>query len=113
MTDTCVITRRNGDPVTGTNGQVTQPTQTIYTGKCYAIKGGASGVSEVEHAGEPSVHMPIRVSLPWAAPEVEEFDLVQLTASADPTLLTRTLRVMYQDRGTHVTARRLFCEETP
>jgi hypothetical protein len=113
MVDTCTITRNDGDPVFNTTtGTYTQPTTTVYTGKCRVKPSVLSGNTTVQ-AGEERVALwPYSVSVPVSATDVELDDIVTVTASADASLVDVTLRVRSIARGTFITARRLDCEET-
>jgi hypothetical protein len=113
MQDTCTITRADaGTPVFNeTTGAYTSsaPT-TVYTGPCRVKPRNLA--DRVVDAGEQAVSLwPFQVSIPFAATDVELDDLVTVTASVDPSLVGRELRVRSVTRGTFVTARRLECEE--
>jgi hypothetical protein len=83
---------------------------TVYTGKCRVKPRNLA--DRVVDAGEQTVSLwPFQVSIPFAAIDVELDDLVTVTASVDPSLVGRELRIRSVTRGTFVTARRLECEE--
>ena len=114
MTDTCTITRANGDPTYNPSTLTYTPATptTVYSGKCRVKPSVLSGNTTVQ-AGEERVALwPFSVSVPFSATDVELDDIVTVTASADASLVGRPLRVRSIARGTNVTARRLDCEET-
>jgi hypothetical protein len=51
------------------------------------------------------------VSVPFAVTDVQEGHRVTVTASPDPALVGVTVEVQKVDRGEHITARRLSCNE--
>jgi len=111
MVDACTLTRPAGprvwDPDTGV---YTQPTATVYAGACRVRV--RTDAEQVVRAGETTeATWRYLVSLPFTV-AAESGDVVQVTASNDPTLPGRVLRVVQVTRGTHVSARRLICEET-
>jgi hypothetical protein len=112
MVDSCTITRRGGDPVfDDTTGTYTPATPTtVYTGVCKVRPSNLSGNTTAQ-AGEREVSLwPFSVSIP-VAEDADLDDVVTVTASLDPSLVGRTLRVRSVARGTYLTARRLDCEE--
>ena len=114
MTDTCTITRANGEPTynPSTLTYTTPTPTTVYTGKCRVKPSVLSGNTTVQ-AGEERVALwPFSISVPFSATDVELDDIVTVTSSADASLVGRPLRVRSIARGTNVTARRLDCEET-
>lgn len=112
MVDTCHITR-DGGPRTfdkATNSY-SGGTTDVYTGKCRVKPSPLSANSSVQ-AGEQAVSLwPYIVSVPLSVTGVELGDLVEITDSRDPALINQQLRVRTVGRGTHLTARRLECEE--
>lgn len=113
MTDTCTITRAGAGERTfnATTNSYTDPADTtVYTGAC-RVKPSALSGNTTAQAGEREVSLwPYSVSIPFAE-TAELDDVVTVTASADPSLVGRTLRVRSVARGTYLTARRLDCEE--
>lgn len=110
MTDAGTLTRRTGtrtwDPESGT---YTQDTTTVYSGPCRVRV--LTTTDRTVQAGEEQVSLwRYLVSVPFNV-EPELHDDFVLTASADPTLVGRLTRVVQVTRGTHVTARRMVCEE--
>lgn len=114
MTDACVITRATGratlNQVTGTT--IDPTATTVYTGKCRFKP--VSRMDEQTDAGETAVYKwRWTISVPYGTP-AELNDVITPTASQDPVLLTpapRQMRVRAIERGTHISAHRLHCEE--
>jgi hypothetical protein len=111
MADACSIaTPGSGEPVLDPNtGQLTYPGSTAgYTGKCRIRPVSESAVA----AGERLIVLTrYVVSIPMSA-DAKVDDRVTVTSSVlDPSLAGRVFRVVGVARGTHVTARRLDCEE--
>lgn len=112
MIDTCHISRAGGgrtfDKTTNT---YSDGATDIYTGKCRVKPSSLSSNTTVQ-AGEQAVGLwPYVVSVPLSVSGVELGDVVRITSSRDPALEDRELRVRVVGRGTHLTARRLECEE--
>lgn len=112
MADTCQIFVLGDpvlDPVTGDN---TRPETLTYAGKCRArpvLSTGDGRSVDVGRASETLLkHL---VSIPHIADDVAANQHVRITASADPSLIGLELVVRGIARGTHITARRLVCEE--
>lgn len=109
MTDVCTITRTIGRTFDETTNTYTPTTTPVYSGKCRVKP--ANTVSRDVQAGEQQVSLwPFAVSIPVSV-TTELDDDVTVTASADASLVGRTLRVRSVARGTYLTARRLDCEE--
>lgn len=112
MTDTCTVARITGQVLDPGTGQLTPTTAQVYSGKC-RVKAprGTTAVGETQ-AGETVVAAvsPV-VSLPVTVTAVTEGDRVTVTASNDPDLVGIVLLVKSVQHGTHITARRLLCEE--
>lgn len=111
MTDACGITRGSGERVYNSEThQYETPSDSVYVGKC-RVKPSALSGNTTAQAGDTDVSLwPFTVSIPVTA-DAELNDVVTITASSDPTLVDRKLRVRSVARGTHITARRLDCEE--
>jgi hypothetical protein len=111
QTDTVRIVRNGplGTPNPST-GVVTPSQSTIYTGpgrvKPYK-RVTANGVSAGDAKDSLALYV---VSLPLTVTTVQPGDIVHITASADPRLLTTELRVIVVERAQQLTARRLTCE---
>jgi hypothetical protein len=110
MRDTCVIERKDGDPVldAGT-GLLVQQWETVYTGRC-RVKPRSS--SETEW-GEREVTVGQYVtSLPWdVEAQVRREDRVTVSASEDAWLIGRRLEVVGVSLSGTATARRLLVED--
>jgi sulfite reductase alpha subunit-like flavoprotein len=111
MTDTCVINRITGwtlDPNTGANTPTLAPQ---YSGKCRVKVAGASTAQD-SSVGETSVpQIPTVVSVPTSVITLAEGDQVTISASNDPELVGKVLLIKAIQTSTHITARRLLCEE--
>lgn len=110
MVDTCQVVTMSAtattDPVTGLE---TYTPTVRYTGMCrvrpnYQNRQAEFGDQQVQVLS----HL---VSLPVSATAVAVDDEVVVTASLDSSLVGKRLRIRSVARGTHVTARRLACEE--
>lgn len=114
MVDACTIVRPGGrgayNPGTFVYGADLAPT-TVYTGKCRLRRN--TPTDEHPEGGERPVgigqHL---VTIPMTATTVRLDDSLTVTASdLDPALVGLRLRVTAVTKGSHVTARRLICEE--
>lgn len=109
MTDTCRI-ERTGPVVTSEDGTDTTPTVLLYEGPCRIKPAGTAAI--IPSATAPAETWQNKLSIPYAADvDIRSFDRVTITASGDPTLLGRRFEVRNVDRGTHITARRIWCTE--
>lgn len=110
MRDTCVIERKDGDPVfNDETGQLEQAWTTVYTGVCRVKPRSSREVDWGER--EVSLHQYVAV-LPWdAAPEVAREDRLRVTASDDTWLIGRNLEVVGISLAGTATARRLLVED--
>ena len=111
MDDTVTVSRALpfGPPDLAT-GNVTPATTTIYTGpgRVKPLKRvTAGGVNVGDAKASESVFI---VSVPHSATGIRPGDIVHITASSDPDLLTDTFRVVIVEDSAHTTARRLTCE---
>jgi Family of unknown function (DUF6093) len=112
MDDACTVARPVPDPpFNPAAGRVEPPPPVaVYSGRCRIRPQGSQ--DRVVDAGERPLSLwPYVVSIPFAG-SAELDDIVTVTASADSTLVGRRLRVRSVVRGTHVSARRLGCEES-
>lgn len=114
MVDSCRITRSGtGDPVfDSTTGRYAEPSRVpVYEGACRVVP-GATQVRTAE-AGERLVYLRrATVSVPVEVVGVLVGDRVEvLSSELDPDLAGVETRVLDVTRGSHVTARRLVCEE--
>jgi hypothetical protein len=114
MTETCTITRENGETATfiAATGQYTDTTATVYAGKCRIRPRSAFLRERIAEAGEQAQFLwPYIVAVPVSVTDVQVGDIITVTASGDASLVDRQLRVRIAARGENVTARRLDCEE--
>ncbi|WP_333770941.1 DUF6093 family protein [Streptomyces sp. IBSBF 2435] len=109
MTDRCRI-ERTGPVATSADGTDTTPVTVLYDGICRVKPAGtAAVVPSATAAAETWQH---KLSIPYAAGAgIRSNDRVVITASDDPTLAGLRLQVRNIDRGTHITARRIWCTE--
>ena len=111
MTDACTIVRSTGPPTfdSGTGRTTPAATTSVYSGKCRFKP--ATSVDRQLEIGETAVYRwRWVISVPYGT-AVELNDVITCTASQDPTLPGRTMRVREVERGTHITAHRLHAEE--
>ncbi|WP_329177811.1 DUF6093 family protein [Streptomyces sp. NBC_01477] len=109
MTDQCRI-ERTGPVATSADGTDTTPVTVLYDGICRVKPAGTAAViPSVTAAAETWQY---KVSIPYSAGAgVRSGDRLTVTASQDPTLADLRLQVRNIDRGTHITARRIWCTE--
>jgi hypothetical protein len=109
MTDTCQIVRLSTTPATNlVTGEVTWPETEMYSGVCRVRPGPGR---QVEAGGRVLQAISHVVSVPVSHTDVLPDDVVVMTSSADGALAGARLRVRDVAQGSHVTARRLGCEE--
>jgi hypothetical protein len=110
MTDACTVTRVTAQTTDPNTGAVTDTRTTVYEGPCKVRQVTSSEPAQV---GEAKVVVGAYVlSLPMSAAAVHVDDDAEITASGhDPALVGRVLRVAVEHAASHVTARRLVCEE--
>lgn len=114
MTDTCQIYRLDYDhPTPGAAGKDAYGRTDLYTGRCRIRPMSESRVSgkPAEVGGSVLAVESYLVSVPLSVTTVEAHDLLQVTASSDPRLVGRVLKVGGLVAGSQVTARRMLCEE--
>ncbi|MGA4989873.1 DUF6093 family protein [Nonomuraea bangladeshensis] len=116
MRDTCVIERKDGEPVLNeTTGVLVQQWATVYTGRCRVKSSGRAGQGAGREAEwgerEVTLHQYTAV-LPWDTPEViAREDRLTITASEDTWLVGRHLEVIDISLNGAATARRLLVED--
>lgn len=112
MVDTCVISRSSGlGSFNETTGQYDGGSTEVYAGKC-RVKPRDNADRVVQYGQEAVSFWPYIVSVPMDVTTVDLDDVVTVTDSAlDPALFGLSLRVREVLKGTHLTARRLGCEE--
>lgn len=109
MVDTCTIKRQTGE-VIDEAGEGTPTYTTVYTGKCRVQARNLA--SESPNVGQQRVDIyTTELQLPIAVTDVAVNDVVEITASLDPMLAGRSMRVNNLMYGTHKTMRRLSVEE--
>lgn len=112
MTDECRIERKdqsNPNPPDPVTGKVTFPTLVLYEGPCRVRPNGAGRELEVGQLDVGQFNM--LVFVPLSVQGLRFNDLVTITGSADADLVGVTMRFRNVLKGTHITARRLVCEE--
>jgi hypothetical protein len=111
MVDACTITRIGERVTDTTTGEVTEPTTTLYTGKCRVQQAKAD--ARTEDVGEDRLLMlRLEVQLPMSVTGLEVGDRITITASVhDPDLPGRVFRIHDLAHKTHATARRVQCLE--
>lgn len=114
MVDACVIVRPGGRGAynTGTLTYAADLTPTaIYTGKC-RLRRNALTDEHPEGGDRPAGTGQHLVTVPMSVTTVRLDDSLTVTASSlDAALVGLRLRVTAITKGSHVTARRLICEE--
>ena len=110
MVDTCQVVTVSSTPTTNpTTGVETYPETIRYTGMCRVRPNFRN--SDANFGDQQVQILSHLVSLPMSATSVATDDVIVVTASLDASLVGKRLRVRSIARGTHVTARRLACEE--
>jgi hypothetical protein len=113
MMDACTINAPDADGVLDeSTGQYTPaPGAQRYAGPC-RVKVDATQDHQVDAAERMISQRSYVVSVPMSVVGVEVNDVVRVTASVlDPALATTRMRVVDVAKGSHLTARRLVCEE--
>lgn len=113
MQDACTIVRPGPPVLNEQTLQLATPTTTLYVGKC-RVSGGRDIQQSTPQAGDRLVYEQSRtISVPMTVLGLQVDDVVTVTASAlDPDLIGRVFHVRALEHKTHLTARRLLCEET-
>ncbi|MEV4437487.1 DUF6093 family protein [Streptomyces sp. NPDC049577] len=107
--DACRI-ERAGESTASDGGVDSETTTVLYEGPC-RLRETARAVSADSSGQAPVETWQYTVSVPVTVTAVRSYDAVVITASADPSAVELRLRVRSVGRGTHITARRLGCEE--
>jgi hypothetical protein len=113
MVDACTISRPDAEgALNETTGQRTPSAGAqVYAGSC-RVKVQATADRVVEAAERPVSLRTYDVSVPITVTDVHVDDVLRITASVlDQALVGLRLRVVDVAKGTHLTARRLVCEE--
>lgn len=87
------------------------PPVVLWSGPCRVQPQSRSGAQVVDAAGEQVTLSGYQVTVPISAGQVVVDDLVLITASADPQLVGRTLRVTDVSYGDLQAERHLDCED--
>jgi hypothetical protein len=109
MRDTLTITRPEDDasmvldPVTMA---LTIDSAAIYTGKGMVAVMGTSSPQTLGE-GVPVARLMVEVSIPAASPAINPNDIITVTASEDPRLVGKTIRVVAEIPATYSVMRRL------
>lgn len=108
MTDRCRI-EDVGTVTTTDDGQDQAAVTVVYDGVCRVKPAGtAAETPSVNAAAETWQY---KLSIPVGPEPVRSGLRVTVTASLDPSLVGLRLQVRNLDRGTHITARRMWCTE--
>lgn len=110
LTDTCAITTATEaefDPGEGT--YVTVAGDSVFAGACRVSPATAPSVVQAGDSPVPLRHF--NVFLPWDTVDVELDHVVTITASTDPHLVGRRLRVVDVQGMTDGVYRHLLCED--
>lgn len=116
MEDTCTIAAAGADVVydSGTDSYVADPGSSRYSGKCRVRMPGVLSEASPQFAGREVTLQTAVISVPVSVTGVQVGDVVTITAVAvggDGDLVGRTYTVVGLHHQTHMTARRLRCEE--
>ncbi|MGJ9405265.1 DUF6093 family protein [Nesterenkonia aurantiaca] len=112
MTDTLLVTRRSGNPVTGPDGKVTIPTETVHDG-IGRIQGRSSEGLDKTVAGAAVLIVTFQAQVPVSVP-LKDGDEIRVTASEmDSMMVGRKFRVESVVRKTHATKTTANVEEAP
>jgi hypothetical protein len=115
MPSTCTIRARDGDWTTDPDtGEATQaPGSTVYSGRCRVRPAGREAQPQQVGGAEAFV-FDYLVSIPFGAEgsaNVREGMPCTIDSSPDPALAGVELEIQKVDRGEHISARRLACNE--
>lgn len=110
MVDACTIRRQTGES-TGPGGIVTPTWTELYSGKCRWQQHQAQARGDT--AGEAyQLMLGVEVQVPIAVTGLQPDDEVICTSSLqDPDLAGRTVRIRDLSHKTHLTMRRIQCQE--
>ena len=106
MVDACDIERTVSESTSG--GIVTPTTTDVYSGKCRLQVASSTEQGQAAKIGEAyRIVARKELQLPISAPQLQEGDLVMVTAAAlDPQLVGKKFRVRDVLTKTHATSRR-------
>ncbi|MEU9400544.1 DUF6093 family protein [Streptomyces sp. NPDC048242] len=108
MTDRCLIEDVGVVTTTDDGQDVTEPV-VVYDGKCRVKPASTAVVTPSVNAAAQTWQY--KVSIPLGAEHLRAGLRVTITASQDPSLVGLRLVLRNFDRGTHITARRMWCTE--
>lgn len=115
MTSTCTIRVPGTEDTTDDDtGEVTRtPGATVYSGRCrIRPASGPGGDSAEREAGGAQLFVyDYLISVPFVVATVRERHRVTIDSSPDASLVGAEVEVQQIDRGDHLTARRLRCNE--
>lgn len=112
MTSACTVSARSTSTTTNPDtGEVVPVAGTQrYVGKC-RVRPAGRDASEFTTPGDQPFRFDYVISVPFSVASVVEGDRLAITASPDPALVGVEVEVQKVDRGEHITARRLACQE--
>jgi hypothetical protein len=111
MTAECVITRPTGGGTTGPGGIWTPPAAaTLYTGAC-RVQALATNERLLPRGDTTETHRRYLVAVAWDTADPAIGDLIAITASVDPHLTGKKLRVIDIRYGAEQWQRDLICDE--
>ncbi|MEV6124381.1 DUF6093 family protein [Streptomyces sp. NPDC052077] len=108
MQDACLI-EDLGVVTTTDDGQDLTSSAEVYRGKCRVKPASTAVVTPSVNAAAQTWQY--KVSIPVGAEQLRAGLRVTITASRDPSLVGLRLMLRNFDRGTHITARRMWCTE--
>ncbi|MFB7739573.1 DUF6093 family protein [Streptomyces sp. NPDC056112] len=108
MTDQCVI-EDLGVVQTSEDGQDVTAPVIVYDGKCRVKPATTAAINPSVNASAQTWQY--KVSIPVGAEQLRAGLRVTITASQDPSIAGLRLMLRNFDRGTHITARRMWCTE--
>lgn len=115
MTSTCTIRERADGTVTDpeTGEVATVVGAVVYSGPCRVRPTNVAGAQAtvIDVGGGEAFRFGYLVTVPFSVVGVREGHRLTVDSSPDPDLVGRDLEVQGVDRGEHITARRLSCEE--
>lgn len=111
MTDECVVYRQSGQSVDPVTGAVTVGRSSVYEGVCKVQTSGGVG-SDSTDTGSVLDEWLERVDFPWGVTTIGADMVVEVTKSADVTLVGKRFRLVSpQSRKTYATACRWNAKE--
>ncbi|MFJ4738707.1 DUF6093 family protein [Streptomyces sp. NPDC088775] len=108
MTDRCRIEDVPVVTTTEDGQDVTVPV-VVYDGKCRVKPASTAVVTPSVNAASQTWQY--KVSIPLGPERLRSGLRVTITESSDPTLIGMPLQLRNLDRGSHITARRMWCTE--